>query len=202
VSGRGTRVWRGCRHYIPGMDIGDLLGGRDLNDVKKAVGFVLENSDDFEKVLKLVKDLPDDALGFIGKLPDLLKTIGGGLAEAGEQAAKAAGALVGDDGEGGARKALSGSATTMNAARDRLKDAAGMLAGLAGELDKIPGVGDAAAKRLNDGSGQVSGVATEIESLAGNLQDLSGILASVGEALSGLGSKLSESGGTVKTLLG
>jgi hypothetical protein len=77
-----------------------------------------------------------------------------------------------------------------------------MLSGLAGELDKIPGVGDAAAKRLNDGSGQVSGVATEVESLAGNLQDLSGILASVGEALSGLGSKLSESGGTVKTLLG
>ncbi|WP_432943936.1 hypothetical protein ACQPXM_01510 [Kribbella sp. CA-253562] len=183
------------------MDIGDLLGGRDLNDVKKAVGFVLENSDDFEKVLKLVKDLPDDALEFIGKLPQLLTTIGGGLAEAGEQAAKAAGALVGDDGEGGARKALAGSATTMHAAKDRLKDAAGMLSGLAGELDKIPGIGDAAAKRLNDGSGQVSGVATEVESLAGNLQDLSGILASVGEALSGLGSKLSESGGTVKTLL-
>lgn len=195
--------WRGRRgHYLSDMDIGELLGGRDLGDVKKAVGFVVENSDDFEKVLKLVRELPDDAVGFIGRLPELLKTIGGGLAEAGEQAAKAAGALVGDDGEGGARKALSGSADTMHAAKDRLKDAAGMLAGLAGELDKIPGIGDAAAKRLNDGSGQVGGVATEIESLAGNLQDLSGILASVGEALAGLGTKLSESGGTVKTLLG
>jgi hypothetical protein len=183
------------------MDLGDLLGGRDLGDVKKAVGFVLDNSDDFDKLLKLVKNLPDDALGFIGRLPNLMKTIGTGLAEAGEQAAKAAGALVGDDGEGGARKALTGSATTMNSAKDKLHDAAGMLSGLAGELDKIPGIGDAAAKRLNDGSGSIAGVATEIESLAGNLQDLSTILASVGEALAGLGTKLTDSGGSVKTLL-
>ncbi|MEI8412072.1 MULTISPECIES: hypothetical protein [unclassified Kribbella] len=183
------------------MGIEDLLGGRDLGDVKKAVGFVMENSDDFEKVLSLVRGLPDDAVGFIGKLPELLKTIGSGLAEAGEQAGKAAGALVGDDGEGGARKALAGSANTMHAAKDKLTDAAGMLAGLAGELDKIPGIGDAAAKKLNDGSGQIGGVATEIESLAGNLQDLSGILATVGDALKGLGTKLSESGGSVKTLL-
>ena len=189
------------RPYDPGMGIEDLLGGRDLGDVKKAVGFVMENSDDFEKVLKLVRGLPDDAVGFIGKLPELLKTIGSGLAEAGEQAARAAGALVGDDGEGGARKALTGSASTMHAAKDRLKEASGMLSGLAGELDKIPGIGDAAAKKLNDGSGQIGGVATEIESLAGNLQDLSGILATVGDALNGLGAKLSESGGSVKTLL-
>jgi hypothetical protein len=169
--------------------------------VKTAVGFVTENSDDFEKVLKLVRGLPDDAAGFLGKLPELLTTIGAGLADAGEQAAKAAGALVGDDGEGGARKALAGSANTMHAAKDRLMEASGMLSGPAGELDKIPGIGDAAAKKLTDGSGQVGGVATEIERLAGNLQDLSGILATVGDALKGLGTKLSESGGSVKTLL-
>lgn len=206
--GGGTAYCAACRGggdaglYDPRMGIEELLGGRDLGDVKKAVGFVMENSDDFQKVLNLVRGLPDDTLGVIGKLPELLKTIGSGLGEAGEQAAKAAGALVGEDGEGGARKALAGSAGTMNAAKDKLHDAAGMLAGLAGELDKIPGIGDAAAKRLNDGSGQIGGVATEIESLAGNLQDLSGILATVGDALKGLGTKLSESGGSVQTLLG
>jgi len=56
------------------MGIEDLLGGRDLGDVKKAVGFVMENSDDFQKVLDLVRGLPDDAVGFLGKLPELLKT--------------------------------------------------------------------------------------------------------------------------------
>ena len=86
----------------------------------------------------------------------------------------------------------------MNSAKDKLKDAAGMLSGLAEELGKIPGVGDAAAKQLNDGSGTIGGVATEMENLAGNMQDLSGILAGVGEALKGLGEKLSESGGSVK----
>src|SRR5688572_25627825 len=97
-SAPGAVWWRGRRgrrSYDPGMGIEDLLGGRDLGDVKKAVGFVMENSDDFEKVLTLVRGLPDDAVGFIGKLPELLKTIGSGLAEAGEQAGKAAGALVG-----------------------------------------------------------------------------------------------------------
>jgi hypothetical protein len=54
------------RSYDPGMGIEDLLGGRDLGDVKQAVGFVMENSDDFEKVLKLVRGLPDDASGSSG----------------------------------------------------------------------------------------------------------------------------------------
>ena len=70
---------------IPGMGIEDLLGGRDLGDIKKAVGFVMENSDDFEKVLTLVRGLPDDAVGFLGKLPELLGTIGSGLADAGNR---------------------------------------------------------------------------------------------------------------------
>jgi hypothetical protein len=56
----------------------------------------------------------------------------------------------------------------MHAGKDRLKEASGMLSGPAGELDNIPGIGDAAAKKLTDGSGQLGGVATEIDSLAGN----------------------------------
>lgn len=42
----GVRV---VEPYDPGMGIEDLLGGRDLGDVKKAVGFVIENSDDFQR---------------------------------------------------------------------------------------------------------------------------------------------------------
>jgi hypothetical protein len=184
------------------VDIAELLGGADMSDVKKAVGFILDNSDDLQRILELAKNLPDDGLGFIGQLPELMKTIGDGLAQAGEQAAKAAASLVGEDGEGGANRALASGADTMNSAKDRLKDGAGMLAGLADDIDKIPGIGDAAARRLNDGSGTIGTVASEIESLAGNRRDLSGILSSVGEALKGLGGKLSESGGSVKTLVG
>ena len=80
-------TWRGwvCANRLLGegssirrMGIEDLLGGRDLGDVKKAVGFVMDNSDDFEKVLTLVRGLPDGAVGLLGKLPDVLATIGSG----------------------------------------------------------------------------------------------------------------------------
>ena len=177
------------------MDITQLLGGADLGDIKKAVGFVLDNSDDLQRIVNLAKSLPDDGL-------DLLKAVGDGLAEAGEQAAKAAVSLVGDDGQGGAKRALASGADTMGSAKDKLDDAAGMLSGLARDFDKIPGIGDAAAKKLSDGSGMVGGVASELDNLAANMRDLSGILSSVGEALKGLGGKLTESGGSVKTLVG
>jgi len=183
------------------VDIAELLGGRDMSDVKKAVGFIIENSDDFEKILKLVRELPDGGLGVLGQMPDLMKTLGNGLAEAGEQAVKAASALVGDDGDGGAKRALAGSADTMSAAKDKLGDAAGILTNLAGDFDRIPGLGGA-AKKVTDGAGTISGVAGELDRLAGNVRDLAGILSTVGEALSNLGGKLSESGGSVKTLVG
>jgi hypothetical protein len=183
------------------VDIAELLGGRDMADVKKAVGFIVDNSDDFQRVLDLAKNLGDDGLGFLGKLPDLMTTIGDGLAQAGEQAAKAASSLVGDDGDGGAKRSLASSADTMSAAKDKLNEAAGTLSGLAEDLDKVPGLGGG-AKKLTSGAGTSSGVAGELENLGGNLRDLSGILADVGEALKGLGGKLTESGGSVKTLVG
>ena len=60
-----------------------------------------------------------------------------GLAEAGAQAANAAHALVGDNGEGGAKRALVGGADVMGAAKDQLAKAAGLLSGLAVELNDI-----------------------------------------------------------------
>ncbi|MGH3647110.1 MAG: hypothetical protein ACRDTM_08030 [Micromonosporaceae bacterium] len=52
------------------MDLTDLLGGLDADDAKK--------------LLRLAKGLPDDALGMLSELPDVLKKLGDGLAQAGE----------------------------------------------------------------------------------------------------------------------
>ncbi|MFC5261981.1 hypothetical protein ACFPJ1_07650 [Kribbella qitaiheensis] len=57
------------------MDIGDLLGGRDLNDAKKAVGFVMANSDDFEKILKRL----NDGSGTIGDVASEIESLAGNL---------------------------------------------------------------------------------------------------------------------------
>lgn len=194
------------------MDLSDLFGGLDADDAKK--------------LLRLAKGLPDDALGLLGQLPGVLKKLGEGLAQAGEQAGKAAGALVGDDGNGGAKQALANGATTLGTAKDQLNRAAELLSGVAKDFTgigiptveptytKVAGfnvvsgvdVGstkplEGPAKRLSEGAETVSGVAGDLDSLSGSLRELSDILGTVGEALSGLGTRLADSGGTVKSLV-
>jgi len=209
------------------VDLGDLLGGLDLDDAKKAIGFVLDNQDDFGRLVQLLKDLPDGVVGLLGQLPKLLDTVGEGLAEAGKQAANAAHALVGDSGDGGARRALTGGADVMGSAKEQLAKAAGLLSGLAGELNdigvpsvepkytKVAGINlisgldigthkllEGPARTMTESADTVNGVADNLGLLTGSMRELSDILGAVGEALSGLGQKLSESGGSVRTLLG
>lgn len=209
------------------MDVGKLLGGLDLDDAKQVIDFVRDNRDDFDRLMRVLRDLPDDAIGMIGQLPGLLRTVGQGLAEAGEQAGRAGRALVGDGGDGGARKTLATGAKTMGSAKGQLDKAAKLLNGIADELGGIgipsieptyreiagfkvvSGVDigstkllDGPAKKLAEGAATVSGVAGDLDSLAGTLDELSDILGTVGDALSGLGQRLSGSGGQVRTLLG
>ena len=208
------------------MDLGRLFSNLDMDAVAGAASFVMENRDDFAKVLDLVKDLPDGVAGFLRQLPEFLEALGGGLAQAGEQAAKAANALVGDDGGGGARRALSGGADVMTSTRDQLGKAAGMLAAVSTQLgdidipdmvptytkiagfDVISGIDvtrnrllGGPAQSLNEGAQTVTAVAGNLDTLSASLRELSDILGSVGEALDGLGERLASSGQTVRTLM-
>ncbi|MGH3715952.1 MAG: hypothetical protein ACRDT4_21195 [Micromonosporaceae bacterium] len=194
------------------MDLTELFGGLDADDAKK--------------LLALAKGLPDNALGLLGQLPGVLSKLGDGLAQAGEQAGKAAGALVGQDGKGGAKQALANGAATMTSAKEQLTKAAEMMAATAADFTaigiptvaptftKVAGlsvvsgveVGSSKplagpAKRLSDGVATVTNVAGDLESLSGSLRELSDILGTVGEALSGLGTRLADSGGTVRSLV-
>ncbi|MGQ0575671.1 MAG: hypothetical protein ACT4RN_15930 [Pseudonocardia sp.] len=209
------------------MDLGRLFGDLDLDDVAKAASFVMDNRDDVAKVLALFGDLPDGVTGFLKELPEFLERLGGGLAQAGEQAAKAANALVGDDGGGGARRALAGGADVMTSTRDQLGRAAGMLSGVAtqlGEIDvpdvnptytRIAGMNvisglefgtnkllGGPAQSLTEGAQTVTAVAGNLDLLSASLRELSDILGTVGEALDGLGERLSSSGAGVRGLLG
>lgn len=209
------------------MDLGRLFGDLDMDDVGRAASFLMENRDDLARVLDLVKDLPDGVAGFLRRLPEFLETLGGGLAQAGEQAGKAARALVGEDGGGGARRALTGGADVMTSTRDQLGHAAGMLSGVAAQLDEID-IPDLAptytriagfdvisgldvtrnkplggpARSLAEGAQTVTAVAGNLDMLSTSLRELSDILGSVGEALDALGERLASSGQTVRTLIG
>ncbi len=60
------------------MDLVKFFAEFDTDDVANAVKFVVDNQDDFGRLLQLLKDLPDDVVGFLGQLPELLKGLGEG----------------------------------------------------------------------------------------------------------------------------
>ncbi|HTK61381.1 MAG TPA: hypothetical protein VL595_03360 [Pseudonocardia sp.] len=187
------------------MDFGKLLGGLDMDEVGKAVTFVMENQDDFARIIEQFKNMPDGVTGFLHQLPELLHTVGNGLTEAGQQAAHAGLSLIGPDGGGGARGALSNGAGIMADTKEELGKAAGLLAGVANELDEIDILGNkllaGPARSLSEGAQTVTGVAQNLDRISGSMREISDILQSVGEALNGLGSRLSDSGNHVAGLM-
>lgn len=164
------------------MDIGKLLGGIDVDDVKGAVDLVLKNKD-------LLTKLQD--------LPNLFNTFGQRLADAGDQARNAAHALVGDDGQGGAARALGNVGTTLDGCKDQLGKATGLLGSAAGAAKSVPMLGGPAGQ-LADGVQAVSSVVDQLGQLGGQMRELAAVIATVGGALNGLGEKLGDSGGTVR----
>ena len=191
--------------HFPAMDFGKLLGGLDMDEVGKAVTFVMENQDDFGRIIEQFKNMPDGVTGFLHQLPELLHTVGNGLAEAGEQAAHAGLSLIGPDGGGGARGALSNGAGIMADTKEELSKAAGLLAGFAGELNEIDILGNkllaGPARSLSEGARTVTGVAGNLDLISGSMREISDILQTVGQALNGLGTKLSDSGTHVASLM-
>jgi methyl-accepting chemotaxis protein len=187
------------------MDFGKLLGNIDMDEVGRAVTFVTENQDDFGRIIQQFRDMPDGIGGFLQQIPEMLQTVGHGLAEAGEQAANAALSLIGPDGGGGARGALSGGANIMVNTKEELGKAAGLLAGVANELNEIDILGNkllaGPAQSLSEGAQTVTGVAGNLDQLSGAMREISDILQNVGEALHGLGTKLSDSGNHVAGLM-
>ncbi|MBV9313308.1 MAG: hypothetical protein JO100_06065 [Pseudonocardia sp.] len=209
------------------MDLGKILGGSlNMDEVGRAVNFVIANQDDFGRLVEQFKNLPDGAAALLHQLPDLLHTVGTGLAEAGEQAAHAARALIGEDGGGGARSALSGGADIMVSTKEQLGSAAAMLSGVAAQLESIdiPSIApkftsiagmnvisgldfgsnkllEGPARSLSEGAATVTGVAGNLDRLSSSLREISDILGSVGQALNGLGDKLASSGNSVTGML-
>jgi hypothetical protein len=50
------------------MDLGKLFGGIDMDEVGRAVSFVIENQDDFGRMITQFKNLPDGAAALMHQL--------------------------------------------------------------------------------------------------------------------------------------
>lgn len=160
------------------MDLGDLFGDIDLDQVQEVIGLVTDNK---------------DALATLGKLPEYLQKLADGLAGAGEQARGAAFALVGEDGQSGVRATLSEAGAALASVVTSIGAGAQRIADAAESAARVP-LMDGPAERLA-GAAQEMGATTEkLGELARAMDTIGDALGAVGAALAKLGENLDDSG--------
>lgn len=209
------------------VDLGKLFDKVGMDGVGDTVGWVVENKDGLGKAIDFIRDLDDKIPELIKTLPGLLASLGGGLAEAGEQAQRAAVTLLGADGEGGAKALLSRGSGALTSMTDQLSGAASAIAEVADDVGKV-GIPSFEAKytevvgfrvisgvemdtnpilkgpadKLKAGADTVTDVTGNITELAADLAQLAGVMAAIGGALDGLGERLGSSGNQIRGLMG
>ncbi len=209
------------------VDFGKLLGRVGGGQVGEAFDWIMENKDTLGDANQFIQDLDEHIPALLKKLPDILDSLGSGVADAGEQAQKAALTLLGDDGKGGAQATLNHGAGMLGAITEQLGNAAEMLADVAEDVGKvgIPSIDPkftevlglkvisgvdiettsilaGQAGKLKDGATTVGYVTENLADLAKDLGSIADVLGKVGDALGNLGSRLGDSGGQIKGLLG
>lgn len=209
------------------VDLGNLFDKIGMDSVGDTVEWVVDNKDALGKAIDFIRDLDDRIPELIRVLPGLLASLGGGLAEAGEQAQRAAVTLLGDDGEGGARAVLGRGADALSGMTEQLGGAATMLSGVADDVGKV-GIPSFEAKytevvgfrvisgveietspilkgpaeKLKSGADTVTDVTRNLGSLADDLAQLAAVMGTIGQALDGLGERLGSSGQQIRGLMG
>ena len=166
------------------VNLGKLLGGGnfDIKKLQQVVDLVWDNKDDLASSAQLAKDLPD-----------LVRTLAGGLTDAGNQARAAGLALVGEDGRSCATTRLGSSAETLGSISDNLTNVAKFIADAADDVEKVPMMGGP-AKQLSGAAKTIRGTTDGLGGLADDLVGLAEILGNVGAALTKLGDSLDSSG--------
>lgn len=209
------------------VDLGKLFDKVGLDSVGDTVGWVVDNKGALGKAVDFVRDLDDKIPELIKTLPGMLASLGGGLAEAGEQAQRAAVTLLGADGGGGAKELLDRGSGALTAMTSQLSGAAAAITEVADDVAKV-GIPSFEAKytevvgfrvisgvemetnpilkgpatKLKSGADTVTEVTGNIAELADDLAKLAGVMAAIGGALDGLGERLGSSGNQIRGLMG
>jgi hypothetical protein len=209
------------------VDFGKLFGKVGGGQVGEAFKWVTDNKDTLGDAIEFIQDLDDHVVRLLKQLPDLLDGLGSSLADAGEQAQRAALTLVGDDGKSGAQATLSHGAGMLGGITEQLGKAAATLADVAEDVGNvgIPSIEPqfteilglkvisgvdietnsilaGPAGKLKDSATTVGGVTKNLGELADDLDNIADVLGKVGEALGNLGGRLGDSGSQIKGVLG
>lgn len=173
------------------VNLGKLLGGGfDAKKLQEVIDLVWDNKDDLANSAQFAKDIPD-----------LIRTLAGGLSDAGGQARAAGLALVGDDGKSGAGAKLGSSAKTLGSIAENLASVAKFVTDAADDIKGVPLMGGP-AKQLGGAAKQIHGTTSSLGGLAEDLVGLADILGNVGAALNKLGDSLDQSGTNAKGFFG
>lgn len=160
------------------MDLGDLFGGFDTDQLKDVIELVTKNQ---------------DALAALGKLPEFLGKVAAGLSGAGEQARAASFALVGEDGTSGVKATLHDASEALSAIVGSLGAGAERIADAAESAARVP-LMDGPAGRLADAAQEMHATTGKLGELSEGMEKIGATLATVAAALAKLGEHLDDSG--------
>lgn len=168
------------------MDLSDFIPGADGADLKKVLDLVLSNKDVLEK---------------IDQLPALFRSLSDDLEKAGGEAKSAAVALVGEDGQSGARSTLGTAASALRSISGNVDKGANLIKDAGEMAGKVP-LMDGPAAKLKDTGDNLGATTGNFEDLAKALEATADVLAKVATALEGVGSRLQDSSSTVHGFVG
>ena len=166
------------------VDLGKILGaGADISRLQDVVDFIADHKDDIEAGSQIARDLPD-----------LLRLLSSGLADAGTHASKAGAALSGTSGATGR---VGDSAEALATISSSLAAVGTMVGDAAIDISKVPLMG-APSRQLASAAHAVADTKKNLDGLAGSLKDISALLDTVGQALERLGTTLGATGREAK----
>jgi ABC-type transporter Mla subunit MlaD len=170
------------------VDLGKILGaGADISRLQDVVDFIADHKDDIEAGSQIARDLPD-----------LLRLLSSGLADAGTHATKAGAALSGTSGATGR---VGDSAEALATISSSLAAVGRLVGDAAIDISKVPLMGGP-SRQLASAANTVADTKSNLDGLAGSLKDIAALLDTVGQALERLGTTLGATGREAKKFVG
>jgi len=172
------------------------FAGFDVDKMKDAVGAVLDSKDEVGSAVNFVRDHGDELIDLVGKLPELLASTAKALTDAANDVGDAADFLTGGKKTDRGVNALAGvAAEALDACRDELGSAKGLLETVGKAFDSLPipdgGIGD----RIGQTATRFDAVGDRLADVAGQLRKVGTAVDSAGKGLSRTAAKL-EAGGS------
>ena len=171
------------------------FGGFDLSKVTHAVGSVVGAGDEVTTAVAFVRDHGDEVVHLLGRLPQLLASAADALTGASDDVAGAASFLVGGGDAGPGVKSVAGLASdALDACREELGNAKGMLEAVANAFSHLPIPDGGIGQHFGETAQRFDTVGTRLAEVAEQLRNLGHFVDQAGHSLAATAEKLRSGG--------